>query len=77
MDTAWEEQISIVDESGNLPPQQEPSSGSEDTAHEEVVALGTPEATNVGADLLYSVLPPVLTIPNITFSSACVESSID
>jgi hypothetical protein len=29
MDTDSEEQISIDDESGNLPPDQEPSSGSE------------------------------------------------
>jgi hypothetical protein len=41
------------------------------------MALGTPEATNVDAVLSFSVTPPVLAIPNITFSSVCVESSID
>jgi hypothetical protein len=37
MDTDSEEQISIDDESGNLPPHQEPSSGSEDSVGEEDV----------------------------------------
>jgi hypothetical protein len=35
--TDWEEQISIDDVSGNLPPHQEPSSGSEDSVDEEDV----------------------------------------
>jgi hypothetical protein len=37
MDTDSEEQISIDDESGNLPPHQEPSSGSEDNLDEKDV----------------------------------------
>jgi hypothetical protein len=37
MDSDSEEQISIDDESGNLPPHQEPFSGSEDSAVEEDV----------------------------------------
>jgi hypothetical protein len=37
MDTDSEEQISVDDESGNLPPHQEPSSGSEDSVDEEDV----------------------------------------
>jgi hypothetical protein len=37
MDTVSEEQISIEFESGNLPPHQEPSSGSEDSVDEEDV----------------------------------------
>jgi hypothetical protein len=36
-DTDSEEQISIDDESGNLPPHQEPSSGSKDSVDEEDV----------------------------------------
>jgi hypothetical protein len=81
MDTDSEEQIYIDDESGNLPPHQGPSSGSEDSVDEEVVEPedGTwqTEATNVGASLSFTVPPPVLAIPNITCSSTCVESSID
>jgi hypothetical protein len=41
------------------------------------MALGRPEATNVGAALSFIVPPPVLAIANIMRSSACVESSID
>jgi hypothetical protein len=65
--------------SGNLPPHQEPSSGSDDSVDEEDVEPedGTQEATNVGAVLSFTVPPPVLAIPNITFSSVCVESSIN
>jgi hypothetical protein len=37
MDTDSEEQISIDDVSDNLPPHQEPSSGSEDSVDEEDV----------------------------------------
>jgi hypothetical protein len=78
MDTDSEKKMYIDDESGNLPPHQEPSSGSED---EEDVELedGTcrPEATYVGAALSFIVPPPVLAIANIMRSSACVESSID
>jgi hypothetical protein len=37
MDTDSEEQISIDDESGNLPPHQEPSSGSEDSVDKDDV----------------------------------------
>jgi hypothetical protein len=79
MDTDSEEQISIDDESGNLPPHQEPFSGSEDSVDKKHVEPedGTREATNVGAVLSFSVPPPVLAIPNIKFSSMCVESSIN
>jgi hypothetical protein len=41
------------------------------------MALGRLEATNVCAALSFNVPPPVLAIPNITCSSACVQSSID
>jgi hypothetical protein len=41
------------------------------------MALGRPEATNVGAALSFSVPPPLLAVPNITCSFACVESSIN
>jgi hypothetical protein len=64
MDTDSED--SIDDESGSLPPHQEPFSGSEDSVDEEDVepemALGRLETTNVGAALSFNVPPPVLVI---------------
>jgi hypothetical protein len=55
MDTDSEEQIPIDDESGNLPPHQEPSSGSEDGGDEEDLRIerGRPETTNVGLSLFH------------------------
>jgi hypothetical protein len=78
MDSDSEEEISSDDVNGNLPPHQEPSSGSEDGGGEEEVEpedgmWQTGSSRNVSAALPFIGPTPGLAIPNITCSSTPLE----